>query len=366
MRLILTLLMLGAILAACSGPGGSGNDPTTPPDADTGDQQAATTPVVSGGDEEEEPTDPGDSSQQTHPPDGEPTPPPDQTDQEASPTEPAPTTQDPTEPVEGAPQGGLLPDHRIISFYGHPSTETMGILGSGSKEDVLARLQAQTAEFTAIDPETPYVMAFEIIATVAQPNPGPEGTYLLYTGDEWIGEYVDFTAQNNMILILDLQIGHNTIENEINRVRHWLAYPHVHVALDPEFATAANDIPRPDRVPGTLIGEISGYQVQTAIDMVAEIVAEHNIPNKILIVHQFEDEMIYEKHVIETKPGVDLVVDMDGFGPPENKIGGYNHFVRDELIQYGGIKLFYEQDVPMIDPVTLLGLTPPPAVIIYQ
>ena len=362
MRLILTLLMLGAILAACSGPGGSGDDPTIPSDADNSEQQAATTPVVSGGDGQ--PT--VDPSQPTQPPTGEPTPPPDQTDQTPGPTQPAPTTQDPTAPDEGVPSTGLLPDHRIISFYGHPSTDTMGVLGSGTKEDVLARLHQQIAEFTAIDPETPYVPAFEIIATVAQPNPGPEGTYLLYTGDEWIREYVEFTAENDMILILDLQIGHNTIENEINQVRHWLAYPHVHVALDPEFATAANDIPRPDRVPGSLIGEISGYQVQTAIDMVSEIVAENNIPNKMLIVHQFEDEMIYEKHVIEPKAGVDLVVDMDGFGPPEHKIGGYNHYVRDELIQYGGIKLFYEQDNPLMDPTTLLGLTPPPAVIIYQ
>ncbi len=180
----------------------------------------------------------------------------------------------------------------------------------------MIRVRQHEAEFLAVDPHTPNKLAFELIATVAQPNPGDDGTYLLYTGDEWIGEYVDFATANDMIVILDLQIGHNTIENEINRVRHWLALPNVHVALDPEFATTANDIPRPDRVPGSLIGEISGYQVQTAIDMLSQIVAENDIPNKILIVHQFEEEMIYEKHVIVPKPGVDVVVDMDGFGSP--------------------------------------------------
>ena len=242
----------------------------------------------------------------------------------------------------------------------------MGVLGDGSPEELLVRLQQQAAEYVAVDPNTPNKLAFEIIATVAQPNPGPNGTYLLYTGDEWIGEYVDFATANDMIVILDLQIGHNSIENEINQVRHWLALPNVHVALDPEFATKANDIPRPDRVPGTLIGEISGYQVQTAIDMLAEIQAQHNIPNKILIVHQFEEEMIYEKHVIVPKPGVDIIVDMDGFGSPPHKIQGYTEYVTNELIQYGGIKLFYGQDQPLMDPATLISLNPPPVLIIYQ
>lgn len=242
----------------------------------------------------------------------------------------------------------------------------MGILGAASKEELLVQLQQRAAEFEAVDPHTPNKLAFEIIATVAQPNPGTDGTYLLYTGDEWIGEFVDFATANDMIVILDLQIGHNSIENEINRVRHWLALPNVHVALDPEFATKANDIPRPDRVPGTLIGEISGYQVMTAVNMLADIVAENNIPNKILVVHQFEEEMIYEKHVVTPVPGVDIIVDFDGFGSPPHKIEGYELYVTEELIQYGGIKLFFEQDDPVMDPATLLSLNPHPVLVIYQ
>jgi hypothetical protein len=350
LRLLTIVLVFGVLIAACSAPGGDNGSPTPTTAASIDEQQAATTPVVVGGDLPTTPAVP----QPTQPENTTPT------VQVIPPTDPPPTQ------VAQVAQEGLLPSHRIIAFYGHPSTPTMGVLGSGTKEEVLAGLRQQEAEFLAVDPNTPNKLAFEIIATVAQPNPGDDGTYLLYTGDEWIGEYVDFATANDMIVILDLQIGHNSIENEINRVRHWLALPNVHVALDPEFATKANDIPRPDRVPGTLIGEISGYQVQTAIDMVAEIVAENNIPSKILIVHQFEEEMIYEKHVIVPKAGVDLVVDMDGFGSPPHKIEGYELYVTDELIQYGGIKLFYEQDDPMLDPATLLTLNPHPVVVIYQ
>lgn len=241
----------------------------------------------------------------------------------------------------------------------------MGILGAHSKEDALALLQEQAAEYEAADPDTEVLLAFELIATVAQPNPGDDGTYLLYTGDEWIGEYVEFAAEHDMLVVLDLQIGHDTIPNEINKIRKWLEYPHVHVALDPEFSTGPNEF-LPGRAPGSFIGEVDGHDVQVAMEMLADIARENNLPNKVLIVHQFENEMIYNKDVITPIPGVDFVLDMDGFGSPEAKIGNYNVFVRQELIQWGGIKLFYEQDDPLIDPATIVDLEPPPMVIIYQ
>jgi hypothetical protein len=236
----------------------------------------------------------------------------------------------------------------------------MGILGEYSKEDLLEVLRAEAANYEAADPSTPVKMALEIIATVAQPTPGEDGTYVLYTGDEWIQEYVDFTAANDMILILDLQIGHSTIREEIERVRKWLEYPHVHVGLDPEFSTG------PDRIPGEFIGEVDGNHVQIAVELLSEIALTNNLPPKILIVHQFEHEMIYNKDAITPMPGVDIVIDMDGFGTPEAKIGNYNIFVGQEFIEYGGIKLFYQQDSPLITPEEIVSLDPPPAVVIYQ
>jgi hypothetical protein len=351
------LLVLSLLAAACSGPGND-SDPTnteargqtTSPPTETGEgttqaPDTATTAAPDTSAPTQQPTDGG----STEPPPA------------ATPT-PANTGGGGTDQV---PQS-LLPGSRVVSFYGHPSTPIMGVLGTAPPAELLPRLQEQAAEWQAADPSTPVVMAFEIIATVAQPSPGDDGTYVLFSGNELIGEYVDFATQHGMIVILDLQIGHNTIPNEIERIRQWLELPNVHVALDPEFSTAANDIPRPDRVPGSLIGEVSGYDVQVAIEMLAEIVAQHNLPNKILIVHQFEEEMIYNKHAIQPLPGVDFVTDMDGFGPPAVKLGGYEAFVTEELIEYGGVKLFYEQDDPLLDPATLLGLTPPPSVIIYQ
>lgn len=379
MRTVQTLVAIGIILtlllAGCSGPDAGGGNTFNPPTSEVSNPTQTRSPDAGTWPPTATPTAPANQDQGQQPPatptDGpsnDPSPtqvPPAETPADAPTDTPPPPPPPPTATVTQAPQTGedgesLLATSRVLSYYGHPSTGTMGILGEYSKEDLLARLQEQAAEFEAADPNTPVKLAFELIATVAQPDPGPDGTYLLYTGDEWIGEYVEFTAANDMLLILDLQIGHNTVRNEIELVRKWLEYPHVHVALDPEFSTG------PDRVPGSFIGEVDGNQVQIAMELLSDIARTNNLPNKILIVHQFEAEMIYNKEAITPLPGVDFVLDMDGFGSPEAKIGNYNIFVTQELIEYGGIKLFYQQDAPLIDPATIVGLNPSPRIIIYQ
>ena len=169
-----------------------------------------------------------------------------------------------------------------------------------------------------------------------------------------------------MLLILDLQIGWDTIPNQIEQIRKWLEYPHVHLALDPEFSTAANEIVGTDRVPGEFIGESDGNDIQAGVQIISEMTQSLGLPPKILILHQFESEMIYNKSAISSLSGVDIVTDMDGFGSPEAKISNYGHFVTDELIEYGGIKLFYRQDDPLLTPAEIVALDPPALVVIYQ
>lgn len=371
-RSIRFVFVLMLVFVACSAPeadtlrtptaGDTGSSaPTASP---TGEQSAASVDPTSEPVADASPTTEAAAAETTQPEAASPTPP-----DPAAPTPemtPAPGGPPPAAtqaPVPEAPANlpeGVLPSHRVLAFYGHPSTPAMGILGAYSKEDLLGVLREQAAAYEAADPSTPVKMALEIIATAAQPNPGEDGTYVLYTGDEWIQEYVDFAAANDMILILDLQIGHSTIREEIERVRKWLEYPNVHVALDPEFSTG------PDRIPGEFIGEVDGNHVQIAVELLSQLVLEKNLPPKILMVHQFEREMIYNKDAITPMPGVDIVIDMDGFGSPEAKTGNYNVFVGQELIEYGGIKLFYQQDEPLLTPEEIVSHQPPPAVVIYQ
>jgi len=282
--------------------------------------------------------------------------------------EPTPTQMaDPAiTPVISPPQSAttdpraLLPRYRIVSYYGHPHTENMGIVGEMSKEDLLVKLREEQAAYEAADPSRPVMPAIEVIASVAQNWPADNDTYLLHTDDATIQEYVDFTAENGILLILDLQIGHNTVRDEIDRIEKWLLYEHVHLALDPEFAM-------PDGViPGTAIGGVDAADITYTQERLAKLALDNDLPPKVLIVHQFYEGMIRDSRQLAPVEGVQMIIEFDGFGDPANKIAGYNLFIRDRPIEFGGIKLFIRQDDPLMTPADVVALQPPPDLVIIQ
>ena len=65
-------------------------------------------------------------------------------------------------------------------------------------------------------------------------------------------------------------------------------------------------------------------------------------------------------------PGVQLVIESDGFGPPELKSKVYDILIRDQPVEYAGVKLFYKQDVPLMSPGEIVSLEPSPHLVIYQ
>jgi hypothetical protein len=85
-----------------------------------------------------------------------------------------------------------------------------------------------------------------------------------------------------------------------------------------------------------------------------------------LLVHQFHHYMIEDKGEIEPMAGVDLVIDMDGWGPPHMKLDTWNVVIKQEPIEYHGIKLFYGQDDPLMPAADIMALEPTPDVVIYQ
>ena len=254
----------------------------------------------------------------------------------------------------------LLPEYRLVVYYGHPHDPAMGIVGEYEIEQLTEILREEAANYAAADPSRPVIPALEVIATVAQRVPGSDGTYILDTDTETLTTYIDFAAEQGMLVVLDLQVGRGTVADEIDKVRDLLTRPNVHLAIDPEFAVAEGEIP------GEYIGSVTAESITYAQQVLAEISATHGIPPKILIVHQFREDMIQGKDQLAPVPGVQLVIDADGYGAPELKTAVYNFLVRDELIEFSGVKLFYRQDMPLMTPQEILALVPAPDVIIYQ
>ena len=254
----------------------------------------------------------------------------------------------------------VLPANRILSFYGFPGVGEMGILGEYDMAPLLDLLRAQAAEYEAVDPSRPVVLALEVIASVAQAYEGADGDHLAYINTDVLQSYIDFTAENDMLLILDMQFGRKSVQEEMDFARPYLLYPHVHLALDPEFAVG------PDEIPATVIGSIDAVDVMYAQNELATIAAENGLPPKILIVHQFTLSSISNRDQIVAVEGVQFVLEVDGFGTPDEKRGTYAVISRDLPEGFVGFKLWYRQDVPLMTPAEVLALDPSPDLIIYQ
>src|SRR5438093_1244022 len=68
--------------------------------------------------------------------------------------------------------GAVLPERRIVAFYGNPLSKHMGVLGEYPVDDMLARLDHEVRRWQDADPSTPVQPALHLIAVVAQGSPG--------------------------------------------------------------------------------------------------------------------------------------------------------------------------------------------------
>jgi hypothetical protein len=266
-------------------------------------------------------------------------------------------------PVKGPEPlpGSLIPEHRIVAFYGNPLSKRMGILGEIAPDEMLRRLEQKATEWAAADSGQKVLPALHLIATVAQGYPGPARKYRLQMPDSVIERVATWAEERGWLLILDIQVGVSTIEQELPALVPYLKRPYVHLALDPEFAM------KDGKRPGTdWMGRMDAAEVNHAVDVLARIVEEQSLPPKILVVHRFTRNMLTNAARIRLDPRVQVVIDMDGYGPPGSKMGAYRWFVVRHPVQYTGFKLFFKNDKPMMKPEEVLQLYPKPMYIQYQ
>ena len=267
-------------------------------------------------------------------------------------------------PVPGAPEplpGAIIPEHRIVAFYGNPLSKRMGILGQIDPDSMLQKLEATATEWAKADPERKVLPALHLIAVVAQGYPGPARKYRLQMPDSVIERVAGWAEQRGWILFLDIQPGLSTVEAEIPHLIKYLQRPYVHLSLDPEFAM------KDGKKPGTdWMGRMDATEVNHAIGELAKIVEEHKLPPKVLVVHRFTRNMLTNASQIRLDPRVQVVIDFDGYGPPGAKMGAYKWFVVRYPVQYTGWKLFYKNDKPLMTPEQVLEVYPKPMYIQYQ
>ncbi len=272
----------------------------------------------------------------------------------------APVTRRPVPVLPGA----VLPRQRVVAFYGNPASTRMGILGELPPDQMLARLDREVAAWRRADSSRPVRPALHMIAVMAAGDPGPDSLYRIQMPSRRIESVLGWADRRDALVFLDIQPGQSSVRHELPRLREWLTRPDVHLALDPEW-----DMPAGVK-PGRQIGSMTAGDINFAIDFLARIVDEHDLPPKILVVHRFTQSMIRDAEKIRRDPRVQVVINMDGWGPPSQKRHAYRDIVVPEADQFLGFKLFFKNDARdgsrLMTPEEILELDPAPVYIQYQ
>ena len=273
-------------------------------------------------------------------------------------TEKVTAAQAPPRPPE-LPLGGrrIFPHYRVIAFYGAPQSHELGALGIGSPDAAGRRLRRQARPYAR--KTRPVMLAFELIATVANADPGEDGLYRTRQSNAVVRRYLRAARRAKAILLLDIQPGHADFMDEVRHLDRWLREPDVGLALDPEWHT-------PGAQPGTTIGSVDASKVNQVARHVAAIVRERNLPEKLFVIHQFTADMIMGKAQVVRPRGLAVTMNVDGFGDRANKVSKYREFTHDGTRFHQGYKLFYEEDVGLMRPRSVLGLQPPPDFVVYE
>lgn len=259
----------------------------------------------------------------------------------------------------------VLPRRRIIAFYGNPQSERMGILGELPPDQMLAKLEREVDAWQAADPSTPVMPALHMIAVMAAGDPGPDGKYRVRMPSRVIERVIALAARANALVFLDIQPSRSTVQAELPHLLPYLKRPNVHLALDPEWNMG------PQGVPGHRIGSMDAATINYAVDVLAKLVTENDLPPKVLVVHRFTQGMVRNADAIETEdPRVQVVLHMDGWGAPTLKRQTYRSFVAPVADVFKGFKLFYKNDTKsgsrLMTPKEVLQLSPAPIYIQYQ
>ncbi len=258
------------------------------------------------------------------------------------------------------PRGGreIFPKHRVIGFYGAPQADELGILGIGDPDAVGPKLDKQARPYRARD--RPILPAFELLATIASGAPGADGKYRNRQTDKIMRRYLEAARKAKALLVLDIQPGQADFVTETKRLAKYLKEPDVSLALDPEWRMD------PGEIPGQTIGSVDASEVNRVSDYLSEIVKKNDLPQKMLLIHQFTDDMIVGRDRLEKRPGVALTLNVDGFGDIPAKVSKYTEFTEEPDRFNYGFKLFYKEDTNLMTPKQVLQLKPRPDLVMYE
>jgi hypothetical protein len=114
-----------------------------------------------------------------------------------------------------------------------------------------------------------------------------------------------------------------------------------------------------------VIGRVDSREINATTAWLAQLVERLDLPQKLVVVHQFTDDMVDETQ-LKARRGLAMVLNADGFGSAVVKKSKYHRFTRQSPGFGTGFKLFYHEDLDMMSPRRVLRLKPPPDFVVYE
>ncbi|MFK8024282.1 MAG: hypothetical protein AB8G26_10015 [Ilumatobacter sp.] len=258
------------------------------------------------------------------------------------------------------PPGSYEPGTLYVALYGSPGSTQLGALGEQSVEATVARARAVAAGYN--DLGRPVVPTFEIIGSVASAFPGADGDYSNEFPASKFLPLIEAASDNAFHVVVDLQSGRSPFFEQILEYEEVLSFPHVSVALDPEWRFDAPGIPGGGRV-----GTVDAVEVNRTIAWLDDLVTRKRLPTKLVVLHQFTPSMVTNKAQIRSTLNCQVMMHMDGFGSLPLKRGSWGRMV-DDLPPGAltGWKNFYDEDNPTPTPEETLDNEPRPMFVSYQ
>jgi hypothetical protein len=261
------------------------------------------------------------------------------------------------------PGGGqvVFPGRRLVALYGHPGTPGLGALGQQDLAQSVTRARQMAALYRPLSP-LPVVPTFELIATVAEAAPGPDGTYSYQTPVADLRPWVQRATAAGMYVVLDLQPGRASLLTQARAYQSLLELPNVGLALDPEWKL------QPGQRPLKQVGHVDISEVNGVVRWLAALTQRHRLPQKLLVLHQFQLQMIRGEPQLNTShDDLAILIHMDGQGTPGEKEATWDAVTGAAPRRvFFGWKNFLVKDHPMLTPAQTMTKAPTPVMISYQ
>lgn len=261
---------------------------------------------------------------------------------------------DPLDPAIDVP---LFGDNLAVALYGAPQL-TATAIGKRSPAGAARKLRRQARAYARVS-DRPVALSLDLIGVVATASAGSDRSYSARQDPDVIRTYLKAARSVGARLTLDIQPGRSRLLGELRALREWIALPDVDVGVDPEWNVGRRGVPGRDQ------GSIGYRQLNRASRWLERLAEAEDVPAKALIVHQFRAGSISGRRRIKQRDRASVLLNFDGIGSRRAKRAGYRNLATNaDLLD--GFSLFYDRDLRLMKPRSVLRLRPEVEYAMYQ